>query len=216
MAKNHAPAWGENMKIFNIVFSLLFSIIIFTIACGNADKEKPETSGTKMAMTDTMKLTSPDFNEGEMISPQFTCDSTDVSPLLVIENPPEDTKSFALICDDPDAPHGTWVHWVVFNIPADMRELPERFGNSGLIKKAIDSSNVSIVQGKNDFGHTGYGGPCPPPGRDHRYFFRLYALDVYIEFVDVLISRGITRTELDEAMEGHILAETTLMGKYKR
>ena len=119
-------------------------------------------------------------------------------------DPPPKTKSFALICDDPDAPRGTWVHWVLFNLPGDRRELGE----------AVPAQEVlpgGAKQVTNDFGKVGYGGPAPPPGKPHRYFFKLYALDTLLE-----LAPGVTKDQLVAAMRGHVLAEGQLMGKYGR
>ncbi|HEX9653899.1 MAG TPA: YbhB/YbcL family Raf kinase inhibitor-like protein [bacterium] len=150
-----------------------------------------------------LKLTSSAFSEGKTIPRQFTCDEKDVSPPLTIESPPPNTKTFALICDDPDAPRGTWVHWVLFNIPADKRELPE-----GLpVQETLPDGTK---QGRNDFGNIGYGGPCPPGGT-HRYFFKLYALDM-----ELALEPGSSKSQLLDSMKGHIVAETQLMGTYKR
>ena len=113
------------------------------------------------------------------------------------------TKSFALICDDPDAPSGTYVHWVIFNLPANIRELSENIPK----KETLENG---VIQGKNDFGKTGYGGPCPPGGT-HRYYFKLYALDTILEG-----KPGITKRELLKIMESHVLEESQLMGRYKR
>lgn len=143
------------------------------------------------------------FEEGGFIPAQYTCDGKDISPPLKWENAPQGVKSFALICDDPDAPVGTWVHWVIYNIPAQVSQLKEAFPTD---EKLPDGTE----QGLNDFGNTGYGGPCPPSGV-HRYYFKLYALDTVID-----IEPGITKDELLSAMEGHILAEAKLMGRYKR
>ncbi|MEW5925347.1 MAG: YbhB/YbcL family Raf kinase inhibitor-like protein, partial [Candidatus Zixiibacteriota bacterium] len=158
---------------------------------------------------------SPAFKEGEMIPLKFTCDSFDISPKIVISNVPENTKSLALICDDPDAPMGVWVHWVIFNLPPLVTELPE--GISKEITPVIGSdSTVRAVQGINDFRRFGYGGPCPPKGSTHRYFFKLYALDTLLEFGNERIKKGITADDLSHKMEGHILVIAQLMGKYKR
>ena len=150
-----------------------------------------------------IKITSSAFVEGGMIPKRYTCDSEDVSPDLTWSGVPEGTQSIALICDDPDAPMGTWVHWVLFNLPADLTGLPtavgpdENLANGGL-------------HGKNDFGRLGYGGPCPPGGT-HRYYFKLYALDIRFD-----LSSGISKAQLLVAMDGHILAEGQLMGRYTR
>ncbi|MEJ2222315.1 MAG: YbhB/YbcL family Raf kinase inhibitor-like protein [Desulfobacterales bacterium] len=151
----------------------------------------------------TLEITSSAFSEGEMIPTGYTCDGPDVSPDLAWTGVPETTQSLALICDDPDAPMGTWVHWVLFNIPPGARGLPGEISPDAALENGAR-------HGTNDFGRLGYGGPCPPGGT-HRYFFKLYALDT-----DLDLASGITKAQLIEAMEGHILAEAQLMGKYKR
>jgi Raf kinase inhibitor-like YbhB/YbcL family protein len=127
----------------------------------------------------------------------------DISPPLAFRNIPNGTKSIALICDDPDAPMGTWVHWVLFNLPPDLASLPENLPPQELLENGAK-------QGTNDFGNLGYGGPCPPGG-EHRYYFRIYALDREID-----LPAGATKSELTEDIRGHILSEGRLMGKYKR
>jgi len=149
-----------------------------------------------------IKITSA-FEHGGMIPRQYTCDGKDMSPPLKWDSVPDGTKSLALICDDPDAPIGTWVHWVVFNIPPDTRELPE---NVPLDKVLPDGAR----QGITDFGNNGYGGPCPPSGT-HRYFFRIYALDTELD-----LQPDATKADLVAAMKGHVLDEGELMGKYRR
>jgi Raf kinase inhibitor-like YbhB/YbcL family protein len=151
----------------------------------------------------TIKITSSVFTEGSMIPNRYTCDAEDVSPDLAWTGVPEGTKSLAIICDDPDAPMGTWVHWVLFNLPPDINELHAEIPLEKTLKNGAR-------HGKNDFGRFGYGGPCPPSGT-HRYFFKLYALDTRIK-----LESGITKAQLLEAMNGHILDEGQLMGKYKR
>jgi hypothetical protein len=144
-----------------------------------------------------MKLTSPDFENEGMIPSDLTCDGRDVSPELLITGVPEGTKSLALIMDDPDAPRGTFVHWVVWNIPDDTKRIErgkEPKGN----------------QGTTGFGGRGYGGPCPPSGT-HRYFFKLYALDDELH-----LKEGARKEALEEAMDAHIIEKTELMGKYRR
>ena len=143
------------------------------------------------------------FQQDGMIPFRFTCDGEDASPGLTWSDPPKGTRSFALICDDPDAPMGTWVHWVVYNIPSDNRGLEESYPND---RKQPDGT----LQGMTDFRKVGYGGPCPPGGT-HRYYFKLYALDTVLS-----LSPGATKKELLEAMKGHQLAEAQLMGRYKR
>ena len=148
-------------------------------------------------------VTSPSFKEGEMIPKQFTCDGRDVSPRLSWSGVPAGTKSIALICDDPDAPAGTWVHWVVYDIPADAGGLPEGAGTTGGLP-------AGAKQGTNDFHKIGYGGPCPPRGT-HRYFFKVYALDALLP-----LREGASKAEVEKAMQGLILAQGRLMGNYRR
>lgn len=153
----------------------------------------------------TLRLTSSAFEHEGMIPRKYTRFGEDVSPPLQWNDPPEGTKSFALICDDPDAPRATpWVHWVIFNIPAQTRQLPEGVPTD---KDLPDGSR----QGKNDYGDIGYGGPQPPSGT-HRYFFRLYALDTTLD----LPAGTTTKDQLLKAMVGHVLARGELMGKYSR
>jgi Raf kinase inhibitor-like YbhB/YbcL family protein len=151
-----------------------------------------------------VQLTSASFREGEPIPRQFTCDGEDRSPALGWSEVPVETRSFILICDDPDAPRGTWVHWLLYNLPAQAIEL-----QPGVPQKAELPSGAR--QGTNDSGDLGYSGPCPPPGKPHRYFFRLYALDTSLK-----LATGVNRPELEAAMEGHVLASATVMGTYER
>jgi len=152
----------------------------------------------------TFTLASPAFASGAAIPNQYTCQGTDISPALNWSGHPTQTTSFALIVDDPDAPVGTWVHWVMWNIPSSAHLLLENAPKSG----RLDSG---AMQGRNDFGKTGYNGPCPPPGHTHRYYFRLYALDVKLS-----LPPGTKRKELDAAMQGHILAQAEHMGTFRR
>lgn len=150
-----------------------------------------------------MKLTSTAFEHESLIPTRYTCDGQDISPPLTWAGAPANTKSFALIADDPDAPMGTWVHWVAWNIPAAATALEENVPK----KEALPDG---MKQGTTDFRRIGYGGPCPPSGT-HRYFFKVYALDISPN----LPSRT-TKKDLEHAMHGHILAQGELMGKYKR
>ena len=158
---------------------------------------------TAEEVTMSFALTSTAFHEGEAIPSRYTCDGEDVSPPITWTSPPAGTKSLALISDDPDAPMGTWVHWVVYNIPPAIQQLPEAFPAQ---KERSDGTR----QGVTDFGRIGYGGPCPPSGT-HRYFFTLYALDTILS-----LPLGATKRALEAAMQGHILAEARLMGTYRR
>ena len=150
-------------------------------------------------------LASAAFREGAVIAAKYTCDGVDVSPALTWSGAPAGTRSFALIADDPDAPAGTWVHWVLYNLPADVSELPEN------IAKVESLDLGGARQGRNDFRRPGYGGPCPPPGPPHRYFFKLYALDVPLK-----LKAGAQKRDVEAAMEGHVLATAQLMGTYGR
>lgn len=151
----------------------------------------------------TIKLKSAAFANGGMIPKKCTCDGEDVSPPLSWTGIPVAVKGFALICDDPDAPMGTWVHWVLFNLPPETKDLPENIPPQTMLENGAK-------QGKNDFGKVGYGGPCPPSGV-HRYFFKIYALDL-----ELALEGGATKEQLLNAMQGHILAHGELMGTYKR
>lgn len=149
-----------------------------------------------------MKLTSPAFRNNERIPSEYTCDSEDVNPELDISEVPKNAKSLALIMDDPDVPKnirpdGMWVHWVAFNILPDTRKISKNEEPKG-------------IGGNNSWGRTGYGGPCPPD-REHRYFFKLYALDTELSLGD-----GTSKKELEEAMKGHILEKAELVGRYER
>jgi hypothetical protein len=150
-----------------------------------------------------IKITSSVFQDGGMIPAKYTCDGADVSPPLQWDTVPEGTKSIALICDDPDAPMGTWVHWVLFNLPADTRELAEDVPPDKTLP-------TGARQGTSDFGRIGYGGPCPPSGT-HRYFFKIYALGAKLD-----LPAGTRKNDLVKAMQGHILTQGQLIGKYKR
>jgi Raf kinase inhibitor-like YbhB/YbcL family protein len=150
-----------------------------------------------------MEIKSSAFGSGEMIAAKYTCDGADFSPPLEWAGSPAGTRSFALICDDPDAPMGTWVHWVIYDIPPTATMLAEGITR----QKDLPGGGT---QGINDFRKVGYGGPCPPGGT-HRYFFKLYALDTMLG-----LKSGITKDQLLKAMRGHILAEAQIMGTYRR
>ncbi len=156
--------------------------------------------GSAMAM----EIKSAAFQNSADIPRKYTCDGTDASPPLRWENAPSETKVFALIADDPDAPVGTWVHWVIYDLPAETKELAEGV-------KPSETLPNGAKQGINDFRKVGYGGPCPPVGPAHRYFFKLYALDGPTN-----LKPRATKQQLLEAIKGHILAEAQLMGRYKR
>ena len=175
---------GKGWIIYPFVFlGFITTVLIFS-----------EEGATMSAMT----ITSPAFKNGALIPSRFTCDGDDISPALVIGNVPPEAKSLALIMDDPDAPGGMWVHWVVWNMDPKTTEI------------GVNKVPAGANQGMNDFRKAPYGGPCPPSGT-HRYFFKLYALDAKLE-----LGAGTNKAGLEKAMKGHILAQAELMGKYKR
>jgi len=149
-------------------------------------------------------LTSSAFQEGDIIPKKYTCDGSDVSPPLCWGIPPTGTGGYVIIADDPDAPVGTWVHWVIYNLPLDLRGLPEGIPTK---ERLADGA----FQGLNDFKRVGYGGPCPPPGKPHRYYFKLYALDRALD-----VKPRATKARVLNACKGHILAEAQLMGRFGR
>ena len=151
-----------------------------------------------------LSISSPAFSGGEKIPPEYTCEGSDISPQLDWIGIPEEAKSLALIVDDPDAPGGVFTHWVIFNIPPDSSGLSEAFPSTPGLPDGT-------LQGGNDFGRTGYGSPCPPPGKSHRYRFTLYALDKKLDLV-----AGSSKNQILDAARGHILAQGQLTGTYQR
>lgn len=146
----------------------------------------------------TLKISSTAFKHNKMIPEKYTCDGADKSPPLAFEGVPENAKSLALIVDDPDAPRGTWVHWVVWNIDP---------GTKGIAEGSVPEE---ALQGMNDYRRLDYGGPCPPSGT-HRYFFKLYALDTPLH-----MGKGAAKTDLEKSMKGHILAQAEIIGLYRK
>ena len=186
------------------VLGMLLAASLTLSACHGENKpeSKPGDSiqgGKSMALV----ISSSAFVEGGMIPSKYTCDGQDVSPPLAISGIPEKAKSLALISDDPDAPRGTWVHWVLYNLPPDTKGLPENMPDDEKLKSGAR-------HGVTDFASFGYGGPCPPGGT-HRYFFKVYALDIMLD-----LSGKVKKADVEAAMKGHVLAEGQLMGKYKR
>lgn len=172
----------------------LLGLAALAASCANGAAEKREG----------LQLRTTAFNNGGNIPRKYTCDGENVSPSLAWTTPPTGTESFALIADDPDAPAGTWVHWVVYDLPVSRRELPEA-------QPQTERLPGGGRQGRNDFPQVGYGGPCPPPGKPHRYFFKLYALDTRLD-----LDTPPTKAQVDRAMKGHIQAEAEVMGRYGR
>jgi Raf kinase inhibitor-like YbhB/YbcL family protein len=181
-------------KTFKVLVSRL---LLLAISASPLLAAQNKTAGS-------MELKSSAFQNGAEIPPKYTCDANDVSPALSWDKAPAGTRVFALIADDPDAPVGTWVHWVLYDLPAETKELPE-----GIV--ATETLPNGAKQGVNDFRKVGYGGPCPPPGSPHRYFFKLYALDAPTN-----LKPRATKQQLLDALKGHVLGEAELMGRYKR
>jgi Raf kinase inhibitor-like YbhB/YbcL family protein len=169
-------------------------VLLAGVGCGRASPVGEEKGEAAMAL----QVTSPVFTEGETIPRKFTCDAENVSPPLAWSGAPPGTQSFALIADDPDAPVGTWVHWVLYDLPGKTAALPEGVKGIGL-------------EGVNDFRKPGYGGPCPPRGTPHRYYFKVYALDTQLG-----LKPGAGKRDVERAMQGHVLAQGVLIGKYGR
>lgn len=168
--------------------SKIFFILLIVFVSANLVKNDLQGGSS-------MKITSPEFEDNQFIPKKFTCEGEDITPTLIIEDIPKEAKSLALIVDDPDAPMGTWVHWVVFDIP---------------IINRIEENSIPGKQGINDFGKKDYGGPCPPSGT-HRYFFKIYALDKMLN-----LKEGISKAALEKTMQGHILDKAELIGLYKK
>jgi len=158
------------------------------------------------AGTSPFSLRSSAFVHGAPIPSRHTCDGADRSPPLAWSGVPPATKSFVLICDDPDAPGKTWVHWVLYELPGNLTQLAE-----GVPKTETLDDPAGALQGVNDSRRVGYGGPCPPPGGPHRYFFKLYALDAALG-----LGARATKAQVEQAMRGHVVAEAPLMGTYER
>jgi Raf kinase inhibitor-like YbhB/YbcL family protein len=175
---------------------MLLSCSTKTSARGGAGLGKGATMG--------FALKSPQWKQGDTIPQRFTCDGKDVSPPLQWDGAPTGTKSFSLVTEDPDAPGGTFFHWVLYSLPATAHELPENLPKQ---KELPDGAR----QGRNSFGGIGYGGPCPPPGPAHHYYFRLYAIDKKLD-----LAPGASHGDLERAMKGHVLAQAEFMGLYKR
>jgi len=202
------------------VVLLLLAVVMAMTSCGRQQQEssaaqvQPPVPAT-LAQEDTpaaeeeemsWQLESSAFEDGANIPIEYTCSGEDVSPPLSWTAPPEGTAQLALTCDDPDAPGGTWVHWVIYGMPADVRKLPRAVPPEETLTEP-----VIATQGRNDFRTVGYRGPCPPPGAPHRYSFRLYALSEELD-----LAPNATKADLVAAMEGKVLAEAKLMGKFAR
>jgi len=180
------------------------ALMMFAVACARPTAtSNPPGAQPGQSATPRVKLASSAFNEGQPIPRQYTCDGINISPPLEWSGLPKSAKTIAIIADDPDAPAGTWVHWVIYNLPADTMGMVENL-------PATEDVKGGGLQGKNDFEKLGYGGPCPPSGT-HRYFFKIYALDG-----ELSLKAGATKSEVEKASEGHIVGQAQLMGTYRR
>ena len=184
--------------IVGVLIAVILASSLLALYLGFVQKPEEKTAAR------AFKLASPAFRDGGEIPRKYTCEGLDISPPLSWSGHPPETRSFALIVEDPDAPGGVFTHWIAYNIPADVSELEE-----GLEK--AEKLPSGIMQGVNDFGEIGYGGPCPPPGKPHRYVFKLYALDAVLD-----LEPGASKDEVLKAISGHVLAKATLTGLYSR
>ena len=184
----------------------LIVLVTLALVLGGCKGERQRAEQTQETQTQPLEfeMWSPAFAEGDTIPVKYTCTGEDVSPELHWKGAPKWTKSFALICDDPDAPGKTWVHWVAWGIPGEATSLSEAIPPEPVL-------DGGMRQGTNDFKRIGYGGPCPPPGKPHRYFFKLYALDTLPD-----LEPGATKDALLKAINGHILAYAQTIGIYGR
>jgi Raf kinase inhibitor-like YbhB/YbcL family protein len=182
------------LRVFLVIVLLLLASFSGCIS-NNTEEER---------IMETISVYSDVFEEGGTLSKEYTCDGKNISPDIGWKGIPEGTKSIALIMDDPDAPGRTFVHWVIYNIPEESTGLPP-----GVSKN--ESLSDGSLQGKNDLGEIGYYGPCPPPGKPHRYFFKVYALDTKLD-----LKSGVNKSKLEDTISGHVLAKGELIGKYGR
>ena len=196
----------RKMDLLNL--SLMISMAVIAFAGCKPEKEGQMTTTTKerpaAEKAAAIEVTSPAFTNGSPIPKDYTADGKDISPPLEWKGAPGGTKSLALICDDPDAPRGVFVHWIIFNIAADKKGLPENVPKSEVLEGGMK-------QGTNSSDKVGYNGPAPPKGPAHRYFFKVYALDTALD-----LAQGTRKQQLVDAMQGHILAQGQVMGTYKR
>jgi len=178
-------------------------ILVILVPLGACQESQPDQQLVQEPRGE-LSVESSAFQHGNIIPQRYTCDGEDASPPLSWSEPPPGTAGLVLVVDDPDAPAGTWVHWVLFNIPVETRGLEDGV-------PALQQVESVGVQGHNGWGNLGYGGPCPPPGAPHRYHFKLYALDTTLE-----LDAGASKGDVEKAMAGHILAEGQLIGQYGR
>ena len=188
------------LKLTSFIILILMPTII---GCSARPQPAPVAPTPAAAKEGQLRLISSAFQEGQPIPSQYTCKGVNVSPPLEWGSGPKTAKTITIIADDPDAPGGTWVHWVLYNLPSD---------NIGLVENLPPTEDLKAggFQGKNDFGKIGYGGPCPPSGT-HRYVFKVYAVDTGLD-----LKAGATKAEVEKAMEGHVVGQTQLVGTYKK
>lgn len=191
----------RNTLRFQTFFVAVFLMAVLSLPCSTL-ANRLSSSGAEADMSFT--ISSPSFSSGGAIPAKFTCSGADLSPELKWNDPPTGTKSFALLADDPDAPAGNWNHWTIWNLPANLSSLPQGFSKDARLSDGTE-------QGKNDFHKTGYNGPCPPPGKPHRYYFKVFALDTTLN-----LKAGAMKRDLESAMKGHILAQAEWMGRFGR
>ncbi len=184
-----------------VIVALAICAVALLPGCSESDKAPTPAPPRATSAIATIQLTSPEFDNGSEIPTRFTCDGDDISPELTWTGVPNAARSLALIVDDPDAPRRTWIHWVVYGLPSDASGFPE----------GASIAEHGGVNGATDFNRSGYGGPCPPSGPAHRYFFKLYALDAPLS-----LDSGSGKSELLSAMDGHTIAQGILMGIYAR
>jgi Raf kinase inhibitor-like YbhB/YbcL family protein len=185
------------------LFLMLLPLLLVQCSCDKGKPRSTTTGGSKMAVRTTIEIKSSAFTDGGKIPVEYTCDGAGISPDLSWSNVPPETKSLVLICDDPDAPMGTFTHWVMYNIPPKVNNLPAG-------TPAEPKLDNGALQGINSARKIGYTPPCPPSGT-HRYIFTIYALDTVLN-----LEPGVQKSEVEQAMEGHILAEGRIIGKYSR
>jgi Raf kinase inhibitor-like YbhB/YbcL family protein len=190
-------------KLRSVYVILMLAFLLLSLSCAGRPQQVVQPANTPKQEKAEIKLTSAAFKEGEPIPRAYTCNGVNISPPLEWSGVPKTAKTIAIVSDDPDAPGGTWVHWVLYNLPAD---------NIGLVENmpAKETLKAGGFQGKNDFGKTAYGGPCPPSGT-HRYVFKIYALDS-----ELPLKAGATKAELLKAMDDHVVLQGQLMGTYRR
>ena len=187
-------------SVRSIVPYLLVAAAVWAAGCGGGDGENRRQGERTMNMT----IESSAFADGQAIPARYTGDGEDVSPPLAWSNLPNGTAELALVMDDPDAPRGTWDHWIVYKIPPDRTGLKEAAAGAGR------RADPPLAEGRNSWGKTGYGGPAPPPGKPHHYHFKLYALDAPVD-----LPAGATKARLESAIKGHVLGKAELVGTYR-